>query len=166
MIHCVITICCPLGLPVNWSHTLFVTMKLENRLESPVRWIPERIMQGCPVATPLLPVCFITMYVIEQPITFVTTKCKIMQMTNHQNKLLFTYTMDDTPPQSPTPCTSRTRCHHEFKVLHYQTNIDSYKYAFFPRTILDWNNLSVKIVNSSTLEPFKCQLYSKLANHY
>ena len=131
-----------------------------------MRWIPERIMQGCPVATPLLPVCFITMYVIEQPITFVTTKCKIMQMTNHQNKLLFTYTMDDTPPHHLHPVHQEQGAIMNLKVLHYQTNIDSYKYAFFPRTIPDWNNLSVKIVNSSTLEPFKCQLYSKLANHY
>ena len=30
-------------------------------------------MQGCPVATPLLPVCFTTMYVLEHPITFVKT---------------------------------------------------------------------------------------------
>ena len=61
----------------------------------------------------------------------------------------------------PQLSTSRTRSHHEFKFLHYQTNIDSYKYAFFPRTVLDWNNLSANIVNSCTLETFKQQLYSK-----
>ena len=60
----------------------------------------------------------------------------------------------------PQLSTSRTRSHHEFKFLHYQTNIDSYKYAFFPRTVLDWNNLSANIVNSCTLETFKQQLYS------
>ena len=60
----------------------------------------------------------------------------------------------------PQIFTSRTRGHHEFKFLHYQTNNDTYKYAFFPRTIPDWNNLSANIVNSSTLETLKCQLYS------
>ena len=65
-------------------------------------------------------------------------------------------------PESYLPklSTSRTRCHHEFKFLHYQTNVDSYKYAYFPRTILDWNNLTENIVNSSTLETFKLKLYS------
>ena len=46
----------------------------------------------------------------------------------------------------PQLSTSRTRSHHEFKFLQYQTNIDSYKKAFFPRTVLDWNNLSANIV--------------------
>ena len=54
---------------------------------------------------------------------------------------------------------SRIRSHHEFKFLHYQTNIDSYKYAFFSNS-LDWNNLSPNIVNSCTLKTFKQQLYS------
>ena len=65
-------------------------------------------------------------------------------------------------PESYLPqlSTSRTRCHHEFKFLHYQKNVDSYKYAYFPRTILDWNNLTENIVNSSTLETFKLKLYS------
>ena len=52
------------------------------------------------------------------------------------------------------------RCHHELKFLDYQTNVDSYKYAYFPRTVLDWNNLTENIVNSSTLETFKLKLYS------
>ena len=30
----------------------------------------------------------------------------------------------------------------------------------FPRTVLDWNNLTENIVNSSTLETFKMKLYS------
>ena len=65
-------------------------------------------------------------------------------------------------PESYLPqlSTSRTRCHHEFKFLHYQTNVDSYKYACFPRTVLDWNDLTENIVNSSTLETFKLKLYS------
>ena len=29
---------------------------------------------------------------------------------------------------------------------HYQTSIDNYKYAFFTRTVPDWNNLPVHII--------------------
>ena len=41
-------------------------------------------------------------------------------------------------PESYLPqlSTSRTRCHHEFKFLHYQTNVDGYKYAFFQEPYL------------------------------
>ena len=42
----------------------------------------------------------------------------------------------------PSLSTSRTRCHHNFKFTHYQTSINNYKYAFFPRTVPDWNNLA------------------------
>ena len=39
-------------------------------------------------------------------------------------------------------------------------NVNSYKYAYFPRTVLDWNNLTENIVSSSTLETFKLKLYN------
>ena len=58
----------------------------------------------------------------------------------------------------PSLSTSRTRCHHNFKFTHYQTSIDNYKYAFFPRTVPDWNNLPAHIVYSDSLETFKFRL--------
>ena len=41
-----------------------------------------------------------------------------------------------------------------------QMSTCSYKYAYFPRTVLDWNNLAENIVNSSTLGTFKLKLHS------
>ena len=49
------------------------------------------------------------------------------------------------------------RCPHQeqgviiiLSFIHYQTSIDNYKYAFFPRTVPDWNNLPARIVSIVT----------------
>ena len=39
-----------------------------------------------------------------------------------------------------------------------QTNTVVYRYSFFPRTTVDWNNLEQEIVSSKTLESFKTQI--------
>ena len=52
----------------------------------------------------------------------------------------------------PSLSKSKTRCHNNFKFTHYQTSIDNHKYAFFSRTVPDWNNLSAHIFYSNSLE--------------
>ena len=39
---------------------------------------------------------------------------------------------------------------------------DPYKYSFFPRTIIDWNQLPKTSVTSKTIEEFKASLTSNL----
>ena len=46
----------------------------------------------------------------------------------------------------PSLSTSRARCYHNFKFTLYQTSIDNCKYAFFPRTAPERNNLTAHIV--------------------
>ena len=42
----------------------------------------------------------------------------------------------------------------------YQTNIDTFKYSFFPRTIITWNNLPPLIPQASTVDDFKASINS------
>ena len=53
---------------------------------------------------------------------------------------------------------SRTRQHHpaKFRVMRPSTNV--YKFSFFPRTILDWNELPPSLLESSKLSLFKSGL--------
>jgi len=52
-----------------------------------------------------------------------------------------------------------TRSSHDFKFFHYQPAIDCYKFSFFPRTVPEWNNLSLQILQEQTLDAFKKSLY-------
>ena len=56
--------------------------------------------------------------------------------------------------QSP----SRTTRGHSRKFRTIQTNIESVKNSFYPRTIPSWNNLRSEIVEARTYESFKSQL--------
>jgi hypothetical protein len=37
-------------------------------------------------------------------------------------------------------------------------NNDSYKYSYFPKTLLEWNNLPERVVSQKTVEAFKTLL--------
>ena len=51
-----------------------------------------------------------------------------------------------------TTADSRTRKNHIFKFKHLQANCDSYRFSFFPATLLSWNNLlfGIEKVDSRT----------------
>ena len=53
---------------------------------------------------------------------------------------------------------TRTRSQHQYKYRHISTNVDSYKFSYFPRTIRDWNDLTPEVVHSRTVEAFKSSL--------
>ena len=48
-----------------------------------------------------------------------------------------------------------TRASHSAKYCRYKTYSDALKNSFFPRTILQWNDLSPSVVNSQTTEEFR-----------
>ena len=48
----------------------------------------------------------------------------------------------------------RTRNHHPTHFILPQANLNSFKYSFYPRTIRDWNNLPVDLIESRNLEEF------------
>ena len=58
----------------------------------------------------------------------------------------------------PSPFTA-TRSSNDIKFLHYQPNIDCYKYSFFPRTIPVWNSLPSDIVQATSVVNFKDLLF-------
>lgn len=60
------------------------------------------------------------------------------------------------PPELLTLSDMRTRRAHSYKHIH--TNKDSYKFSFFPRTIVQWSSLSPHICSAPTLENFRRQL--------
>ena len=45
-----------------------------------------------------------------------------------------------------------------FQPIHAKS--DNYKNSFFPRTVLEWNNLSDSIVNKDSIDSFKSALIS------
>lgn len=51
-----------------------------------------------------------------------------------------------------------TRRQHGHNYTQMCCNTDSYKYSFFPRTIVDWNSLPHKVVNQETVDSFKNML--------
>ena len=58
----------------------------------------------------------------------------------------------------PSPITA-TRSSNDIKFLHYQPNIDCYKYSFFPRTIPVWNSIPSNIVQATSVVNFKDLLF-------
>lgn len=46
-----------------------------------------------------------------------------------------------------------TRSHHQDRFIPLSTSSDIYKYSFFPRTIVEWNNLPPEIVTSNISIP-------------
>ena len=47
---------------------------------------------------------------------------------------------------------------HNKQILVKQSNVDSYKFSFTPRTIIDWNNLAQREVDCQTVNNFKAVL--------
>ena len=47
---------------------------------------------------------------------------------------------------------------HNKQILVKQSNVDSYKFSFTPRTIIDWNNLAQREVDCQTVNSFKAVL--------
>ena len=48
------------------------------------------------------------------------------------------------------------------KLVYPPTNVDSYKYSFFPNSISVWNKLPEEIVNATSLNKFRTLLKSHL----
>ena len=59
------------------------------------------------------------------------------------------------------PADNRTRANNNYKYQQISTRTNNYKYSFFPRTILDWNELDIDIVPSTTIASFKERLKSQ-----
>ena len=51
-----------------------------------------------------------------------------------------------------------TKSSHRAQYCRYQTYSDALKNSFFPRTIPQWNSLSLSVVNSQTTEEFRALL--------
>ena len=47
-----------------------------------------------------------------------------------------------------------TRQHHPNRFILPQVTLNTYKYSFYPRTIKDWNNLPISIIESRDLDEF------------
>ena len=53
----------------------------------------------------------------------------------------------------PTTTITRYNTSHTYK--HIRTDKDSYKYSFYPRTIIQWNLLPIHIHEAATVDAFK-----------
>ena len=57
-----------------------------------------------------------------------------------------------------TKADSRLRAHHKYKLQTIRTNSDAYKFSFFPRTLIEWNNLPQDITKAPSINSFKQRL--------
>ena len=49
---------------------------------------------------------------------------------------------------------TKTRYSHPMKFIPIQTSCDTYKFSYWPRTIIDWNNLTPMILESTSVNSF------------
>ena len=59
------------------------------------------------------------------------------------------------------PTQYHTRQYHQEHYIVPQSNTNSHKYSFYPRTIRDWNNLPVSFIESANIDDF----INLLSNH-
>ena len=57
-----------------------------------------------------------------------------------------------------TPNRGTTRSKNSQKLRIFSCNTDTFKYSFFPRTVVDWNNLSENCVSAKSIEIFKGEI--------
>ena len=89
-----------------------------------------------------------------------------LQERRHNNRCQLLYKVKNGLVEVPTEYhpVSKTResrgCHSK-QYVTYQTDIDSFKYSFLPRTVLDWNKLPRTVVEAESLVDFKRRLTSR-----
>ena len=54
-----------------------------------------------------------------------------------------------------TPGSSRTRSSHSLKFRQFQCSLNSFKYSFFPATVVTWNSLPASVAEAPDLASFK-----------
>ena len=64
--------------------------------------------------------------------------------------------IDISPSAFLTPGDAKTRGGNKYCQL--PSNRDAYKFSFFPRTIVDWNNLPEVMTQTTVFEDFRMQL--------
>ena len=62
--------------------------------------------------------------------------------------------------QTPLYVVRPTRGQNSNRFIPISCNNDSYKYSYFPMTLLEWNNLPERVVRQKTVETFKTLLHS------
>ncbi|CAH1273930.1 Hypp5238 [Branchiostoma lanceolatum] len=87
-----------------------------------------------------------------------------LQTRRHDARLAMMYKITNglvaIPPTRLTPAHARTRANHAHKYRTLQPKCDTAKFAYFARTIPEWNNLSAHVVDSPSLDAFKSRLLS------
>lgn len=63
------------------------------------------------------------------------------------------------------PSDARTRNKHTYHFKHIYTTKDSYKYSFYPRTVVQWNQLTPSAVLCTTVDDFKEQISTSALTH-
>ena len=58
-----------------------------------------------------------------------------------------------------------TRQHHPNHFILPQATLNTYKYSFYPRTIKDWNNLPINMIEARDLNEFTYLLNLNYCNH-
>ena len=82
--------------------------------------------------------------------------------TNSRTTLLYkvhNHLVDVPAEYHPVPLQQRRKSRrHSCQFQRYQASVDNFKYAFLPRTIVDWNNLPPEVVAAESLDLFKKRL--------
>ena len=84
----------------------------------------------------------------------------------HNNRIVLLYKVKnglvEVPSQyHPVPNNTKVSRVHGQQYVRYQAAIDTFKFSFLPRTIVDWNKLPKKIVEAESLDCLKRRLSSR-----
>ena len=63
--------------------------------------------------------------------------------------------IDISPPEGSMQLSNSVTRGHPLQITQLQTNVDSYKYLFYPHTITLWNSLPNAVVTSTSLRPVR-----------
>ena len=87
---------------------------------------------------------------------FIMRLAMFHKVVNQQTAVVF--------PPYIMPSTRPTRVSHELQYTLPHTNLDLYKYSYFPRTIRAWNILPAHIAGASSTEALKAALLKEFTN--
>ena len=83
---------------------------------------------------------------------------KLQALMNLLHKTLHGMVAIKIPPYVQHKPVQKTRKSHPLKFLSLQSNCDTYKFSFWPRTIKDWNALPNEMLNITDSNRFKSSL--------
>ena len=92
----------------------------------------------------------------------------VVQLTYYIHKLLSVVTYIVCSENVKLLCRTLRSHHHPLHLIQPQTNTAAYQYSYYPRTINDWNQLPIHLIEINSNKTFQTELnnYLVMCNIY